>query len=104
MFRQLHFTSESLILSTSFDNNWTRACLKAAFRQICVTVCGKLGPNEGDVVGYVDRMRARFPAKQGHADDENEFSNTLWGRRIGVSKPDDGFYLHTTTKTGMIYS
>ncbi|MEY8393317.1 DUF6783 domain-containing protein [Lachnospiraceae bacterium 45-P1] len=25
---------------------------------MCVTVCGKLGPNEGGVVGYVDRMRA----------------------------------------------
>ncbi|MEY8394284.1 DUF6783 domain-containing protein [Lachnospiraceae bacterium 45-P1] len=32
---------------------------------MCVTVCGKFGPNEGDVVGYVDRMRAKFPAKWG---------------------------------------
>ena len=30
-----------------------------------VTVCGKLGSNEGGVVGYVDRMRAKFPAKWG---------------------------------------
>ena len=32
---------------------------------MCVTVCGKLGPNEGGVVGYVDRMRVKFPASWG---------------------------------------
>ncbi len=32
---------------------------------MCVTVFGKLGPNEGGVVGYVDRMKAKFPAKWG---------------------------------------
>ena len=40
-------------------------CLKIAFRQIYVTVCGKLSPNEGGVVGCVDRMRAKFSAKWG---------------------------------------
>jgi len=45
--------------------SFTRVCLKIAFRQMCVTVCGKLGTNEGGVVGYVDRMRAKFPAKWG---------------------------------------
>ena len=30
-----------------------------------VPVCGRLGPNEGGVVGYVDRMRAKFAAKWG---------------------------------------
>ena len=30
---------------------------------MCVTVCGKLGPNEGGVVGYVDRMGAKFLAQ-----------------------------------------
>ncbi len=30
-----------------------RACLKIAFRQLCVTVCGRFGPNERGVVGYV---------------------------------------------------
>ncbi len=43
----------------------TRACLKIAFRQMCVTICGRFGPNEGGVVGYVDRMRAKSPAKWG---------------------------------------
>ena len=43
----------------------TRACLKIAFRQMCVTICGRFGSNEGGVVGYVDRMRAKSPAKWG---------------------------------------
>ena len=43
----------------------TRACLKIAFRQMCVTICGRFDPNEGGVVGYVDRMRAKSPAKWG---------------------------------------
>ena len=42
-----------------------RACLKIAFLQMRVTVCGRFGPNEGGVVGYVDRMRAKSPAKWG---------------------------------------
>ena len=32
---------------------FSRACLKIAFRQMCVTVCGKLGPNEGGVAGFI---------------------------------------------------
>jgi hypothetical protein len=29
----------------------TRACLKNAFRQMCVTVCGRFVPNEGGAGG-----------------------------------------------------
>ena len=43
----------------------TRACLKIAFWQLCVTICGRLDPNEGGVVGYVDRMRVKYTAKLG---------------------------------------
>ena len=32
----------------------TRACLKIAFRQLCVTLCGRLGLDEGGVVVYAD--------------------------------------------------
>ena len=32
---------------------------------MCITVCGKFGSNEGGVVGYVDRMRAKYTAKWG---------------------------------------
>ena len=42
-----------------------RACLKIAFRQMCVTICGRFDPIEGGVVGYVDRMRAKYTAKWG---------------------------------------
>ncbi|KAI4445747.1 hypothetical protein C823_000263 [Eubacterium plexicaudatum ASF492] len=42
-----------------------RMCLKIAFCQLCITVCGRFVPNEGGVVGYVDRMRDKSPAKWG---------------------------------------
>ncbi|MGP8310279.1 DUF6783 domain-containing protein [Enterocloster aldenensis] len=29
-------------------------CLKIAFRQLCVPLCGRFGPDEGGVVGYAD--------------------------------------------------
>ncbi|MFR3118373.1 MAG: DUF6783 domain-containing protein [[Clostridium] symbiosum] len=32
----------------------TRACLKIAFCQLCVTLCGRFSPNEGGVVSYAD--------------------------------------------------
>lgn len=38
-----------------------RVCLKTAFRQLFVTVCGRFGLNERDVVGYVDRMGVNLP-------------------------------------------
>ncbi len=43
---------------------------------MCVTVCGKLGPNEGGVVGYGPN-EGQISCKAGHADDGNIFSNTL---------------------------
>jgi hypothetical protein len=33
---------------------FARVCLKIAFCQMCVTVCGRFVPNEGGVVGYVN--------------------------------------------------
>ena len=42
-----------------------RVCLKIAFRQMCVTLCGRFGSSEGGVVGYVDRMKAKSPTKWG---------------------------------------
>ena len=32
---------------------------------MCVTICGRFDPNEGGVVGYVDRMRAKYTANVG---------------------------------------
>ncbi len=31
----------------------SRACLKIAFWQMCVTICGRFVPNEGRIAGYV---------------------------------------------------
>ena len=31
----------------------SRVCLKIAFRQMYVTVCGRFVPNEGRIAGYV---------------------------------------------------
>ena len=43
----------------------TRACLKKAFRELRVPVCGRFYPNEGGVAGYGNRMRAKYTAKWG---------------------------------------
>ena len=43
----------------------TRACLKKAFRELRVSVCGRFYPNEGGVAGYGNRMRVKSPAKWG---------------------------------------
>ena len=43
----------------------TRVCLKIAFRQLCVPLCGKSGPDEGGVAGYVDRSGIKYTAKWG---------------------------------------
>ena len=42
-----------------------RACLKKAFRELRVPVCGRFYPNEGGVAGYGNRMRAKYTAKWG---------------------------------------
>ena len=42
-----------------------RECLKNAFLEMYVTICGKFVPNEGGVAGCVDRMRAKYTAKWG---------------------------------------
>ena len=42
-----------------------RACLKKAFRELRVPVCGIFYPNEGGVAGYDNRMRVKYPAKWG---------------------------------------
>ena len=42
-----------------------RACLKKAFRELRVPVCGRFYPNEGGVAGYGNRMRVKYTAKWG---------------------------------------
>ncbi|MDY4532688.1 MAG: DUF6783 domain-containing protein [Enterocloster aldenensis] len=38
-------------------------CLKIAFRQLCVPLCGRFGPDKGGVAGYVDRIGTKYAAK-----------------------------------------
>ena len=42
-----------------------RACLKKAFRELRVPVCGRFYPNKGGVAGYGNRMRVKYTAKWG---------------------------------------
>ena len=42
-----------------------RACLKKAFRELRVPVCGRFYPNEGGVAGYGNRIRVKYTAKWG---------------------------------------
>ena len=44
---------------------YARACLKKAFRELRVLVCGRFYPNEGVVAGYGNRMRVKYTAKWG---------------------------------------
>ena len=49
-----------------FEIFWEcRACLKKAFRELRVSVCGRFYPNEGGVAGYGNRMRVKYTAKWG---------------------------------------
>ena len=47
------------------ENDRIRACLKKAFRELRVPVCGRFYPNEGGVAGYGNRMRVKYTAKWG---------------------------------------
>ena len=55
---------EMLIKSVFLIKN-TRACLKKAFRELRVPVCGRFYPNEGGVAGYGNRMMVKYTAKWG---------------------------------------
>ena len=69
--------------------------MKIAFRQMCVTVCGRFGPNEGGVVGYVDGMKAKYTAKWGMQMTGMNFQtrSSLSARLKGLPflKPGKGF-------------
>ena len=42
-----------------------RECLKKAFHNMCVTICGRFHPDKGAVAGCGNRIRVKFPAKWG---------------------------------------
>ena len=54
-----------MIKMISPQSFYIRVCLKIAFRQLCVPLCGRFGPDEGGVAGYVDRIGTKYAAKWG---------------------------------------
>ena len=54
-----------MIKMISPQSFYIRVCLKIAFRQLCVPLCGRFGPDEGGVAGYVDRIGTKSPTKWG---------------------------------------
>ena len=54
-----------MVKGWSFVAWFSRVCLKIAFRQLCVPLCGRFGPDEGGVAGYVDRIGTKYAAKWG---------------------------------------
>ena len=61
----------------------TRACLKKAFRELRVPVCGRFYPNEGGVAGYGNRMRVKYTAKWGLQIAEMIFQTRSMGGNVG---------------------
>ena len=55
----------AIVIEEIYDVMSVRACLKIAFRQLCVPLCGRFGPDEGGVAGYVDRIGTKYAAKWG---------------------------------------
>ena len=51
--------------SENLTEKSSRACLKKAFRELRVPVCGRFYPNEGGVAGYGNRIRVKYTAKWG---------------------------------------
>ena len=54
-----------------------RACLKKAFCELRIPVCGGFRPNEGGVAGLRQPNKGKIYRKVGLADRRNVFSNTL---------------------------
>ena len=65
MMKRYRFFGILVAMECGKNGDWIRACFKIAFCQMCVPICGRFDPNEGGVVGYVDRMRTKYTAKWG---------------------------------------
>ena len=67
-------------------------CLKIAFRQLCVPLCGRFGPDEGGVAGYVDRIGTKYAAKWGVQMEgmnfltEPSIGKIRYGHKIGLNR------------------
>ena len=63
--------------SLRMDVKSIRTCLKKAFCELRVPVCGRFCPNEGGVAGLRQPNKGKIYRKVGLADRGNVFSNTL---------------------------
>ena len=61
----VRFAMHRILTDCINSRGMSRACLKKAFRELRVPVCGRFYPNEGGVAGYGNRMRAKYTAKWG---------------------------------------
>ena len=61
----VRFAMHRILADCTNSRGMSRACLKKAFRELRVPVCGRFYPNEGGVAGYGNRMRAKYTAKWG---------------------------------------
>ena len=61
----VRFAMHRILADCTNSRGISRACLKKAFRELRVPVCGRFYPNEGGVAGYGNRMRAKYTAKWG---------------------------------------
>ena len=66
-----------------------RACLKKAFRELRVPVCGRFYPNEGGVAGYGNRIRVKFTAKWGLQIAKMIFQTRSRGEKTNQRKETD---------------
>ena len=65
MSQAIYVSLRPLLNKRHWRENVPRACLKKAFRELRVSVCGRFYPNEGGVAGYGNRMRVKYTAKWG---------------------------------------
>ena len=61
----VRFAMHRILADCTNSRGISRACLKKAFRELRVPVCGRFYPNEGGVAGYGNRMRVKYTAKWG---------------------------------------
>ena len=56
-----------IIKMISPQSFYIRVCLKIAFRQLCVPLCRRFGPNEGGIAGMNFQTRPGVPKSEYHS-------------------------------------
>ena len=77
----------------------SRACLKKAFRELRVSVCGRFYPNEGDVAGYGNRMRVKYTAKLGL-----QIAEMIFQTHSSITHPHNSLQVHVVFSFQVMYT